>query len=402
MLKHRHTGPVLLELKHIVSGSYPPFVRPGNSGPVRDYVPVFSSHEAEPQDFEAKLLFLRENGYHTVTTEDIYSWNTGKGSLPSKPVMISFDDGRKSIWSVAAPLLKKYDCRACLFLTPGIVRNERELSPTLENVWAGEMDMATLTRHMREYVPAAVSWAELGQMVRDGIVDVQAHSMNHWKIAVASRVETFVTPAILRRYYFEFDIPYWEGVSWTVDNAGSILGFPLHPMAPFFQERNRYQEDMDLARLCNRFVMENGGAVFFEEPCWKGELMALVRQYRKNKHRCMSFETAEEQEKRMTANASEARHTIESMLPGVRVRHFAYPWGAGGITAARALKQAGYVSAYWATLTGKSVNRAGDDPFRMVRCKHDFIWRLPGDGRKSAAAVFLEKLLRRASGRLDY
>lgn len=66
--------------------------------------------------FEAQLIYLKENGYTTITVEefiDAYNW---KINLPQKSVLLTLDDGFQSIKTIVNPLLKKYDMRATSFI----------------------------------------------------------------------------------------------------------------------------------------------------------------------------------------------------------------------------------------------------------------------------------------------
>jgi peptidoglycan/xylan/chitin deacetylase (PgdA/CDA1 family) len=62
-----------------------------------------------PTAFVAQVKWLRRNDYHTVTLTQPLDFWTGKGSLPVKPVVLSFDDGYRSDWAVAAPVLARYN-----------------------------------------------------------------------------------------------------------------------------------------------------------------------------------------------------------------------------------------------------------------------------------------------------
>ena len=52
-----------------VSGRLPRFVFGGQVG--ADILPVFHFHDERPTDLEPKLRYLAENGYRSVTTEEI-------------------------------------------------------------------------------------------------------------------------------------------------------------------------------------------------------------------------------------------------------------------------------------------------------------------------------------------
>lgn len=74
-----------------------------------------------PTDFEAMLKYLRDNGYHTITAKDLW-WSIDQtAGLPSKPVMLTFDDGYADTYSVVMPLLRAYGMTGTFFVTVNLV-----------------------------------------------------------------------------------------------------------------------------------------------------------------------------------------------------------------------------------------------------------------------------------------
>jgi peptidoglycan/xylan/chitin deacetylase (PgdA/CDA1 family) len=67
-------------------------------------------------EFEAQMKFLYENGYYTVSLKELEDFLSGSGNIPRKAVMIAFDDGYESNYSLAFPVLKKYGFKAVIFL----------------------------------------------------------------------------------------------------------------------------------------------------------------------------------------------------------------------------------------------------------------------------------------------
>lgn len=61
-----------------------------------------------PETFEGDLKWLSEHGYETVDSARLIAFCSGRGELPPKPVMITFDDGQESFLAFAVPLLEKY------------------------------------------------------------------------------------------------------------------------------------------------------------------------------------------------------------------------------------------------------------------------------------------------------
>lgn len=66
------------------------------------------------EDFEKDLIYLKENGYGTVTISDLTAYENGTGTLPEMPVALTFDDGYASNYTDALALLEKYDACATI------------------------------------------------------------------------------------------------------------------------------------------------------------------------------------------------------------------------------------------------------------------------------------------------
>lgn len=109
--------------------------------------------------FAGELSFLRHHGYHPVTMTQVWDDWTGGERLPSRPVVLSFDDGYADQYANAARQLRRYHWPAVLDLV---------------------VDRGT-----------ALSNAMVRRMVRWGW-EIASHTVNHY-------VLTRVSPATLRR-----------------------------------------------------------------------------------------------------------------------------------------------------------------------------------------------------------
>ena len=65
--------------------------------------------------FEEHLAALQSAGYTTVTFQDLQDYVELGQELPEKPVLITFDDGYESNYTLAYPLLQKYQMKATIF-----------------------------------------------------------------------------------------------------------------------------------------------------------------------------------------------------------------------------------------------------------------------------------------------
>jgi peptidoglycan/xylan/chitin deacetylase (PgdA/CDA1 family) len=109
-----------------------------------------------PTDFEAMLKYLRDNGYTTITTKDLW-WSLDQTApLPAKPIMLTFDDGYADAYSVVLPLLKAYGMTGVFFVTVNLVDK-----------------------------PGYVSRAQV-RALADAGMDVESHAMDHVSMTWAS------------------------------------------------------------------------------------------------------------------------------------------------------------------------------------------------------------------------
>ncbi|MGB9680517.1 MAG: polysaccharide deacetylase family protein, partial [Thermoanaerobacteraceae bacterium] len=78
----------------------------------------------DPQRFEKQMLYLKAAGYHTITLEQLRDFVLYNKPLPSKPIVITFDDGYLSNYVYAYPILKKLDMKAEINIIVSYVPND--------------------------------------------------------------------------------------------------------------------------------------------------------------------------------------------------------------------------------------------------------------------------------------
>ena len=66
--------------------------------------------------FEQQIRYLKENGYRVIGPEALSDFLDYRKPIPKNAVMISVDDGYRSVYDVAYPILKKYGFTATLFI----------------------------------------------------------------------------------------------------------------------------------------------------------------------------------------------------------------------------------------------------------------------------------------------
>ncbi|RAK70738.1 polysaccharide deacetylase family protein [Hymenobacter edaphi] len=68
------------------------------------------------EQFKAQIKMLADSGYHTILPDQLYAYLTTGAKLPSKPVMLTFDDTDLDQFTVAKPTLDKYGYKAVYFI----------------------------------------------------------------------------------------------------------------------------------------------------------------------------------------------------------------------------------------------------------------------------------------------
>ncbi len=102
--------------------------------------------------FAAQLEFLKENGYAVAPLRRLVQRiNGGTEPLPNKAVVITVDDGHRSVFSEMLPLVRRYRIPVTLFIYPSAISNA-------------------------EY---ALTWQQLEELRQSGLFDIQSHTYWH-------------------------------------------------------------------------------------------------------------------------------------------------------------------------------------------------------------------------------
>ena len=68
------------------------------------------------EEFSRQMAFLKKEGYRTVTMKEVLKFIDYQEPLPRKAVAITIDDGYRSAYELAYPILKQYNFKATLFI----------------------------------------------------------------------------------------------------------------------------------------------------------------------------------------------------------------------------------------------------------------------------------------------
>ena len=122
----------------------------------------YEEYSISPEDFEEDLIWLKNNGYITITSDELLEFLEKKEALPSKAVVISIDDGSWGVYKHAWPLLKKHGMKADLNVIGA------QIDATWETLNSGK------TRD-GEAAPFC-TWEELAEMQKSGVINICSHT----------------------------------------------------------------------------------------------------------------------------------------------------------------------------------------------------------------------------------
>lgn len=78
--------------------------------------PISEIYNVPPAEFAAQLDYLKKNGYTTITLQDFMRVKHGKGTLPDKPIILTFDDGYEDNYNKMLPILEAHNMKAVVYV----------------------------------------------------------------------------------------------------------------------------------------------------------------------------------------------------------------------------------------------------------------------------------------------
>lgn len=77
---------------------------------------ALNGYEVTVEEFKAQMKTLADSGYHSILPGQLYAYLTQGSPLPSRPVMISFDDTDEEQFSIAKTEMDKYGFKGVYFI----------------------------------------------------------------------------------------------------------------------------------------------------------------------------------------------------------------------------------------------------------------------------------------------
>jgi peptidoglycan/xylan/chitin deacetylase (PgdA/CDA1 family) len=73
------------------------------------------------EQFDAEMKYIKDQGYTTLTMDELYNYFENSVPIPDKSVVITLDDGYVDNYTGAFPILKKYGLKATIFMITSAV-----------------------------------------------------------------------------------------------------------------------------------------------------------------------------------------------------------------------------------------------------------------------------------------
>lgn len=181
-----------------------------------------------PAAFEAQMNYLARNGYSVVPLERVAAFLEGRESLPPKAVVVTIDDGYRSMFDVAYPVLKRHRFPATLFLYTDFVG-----------------------------APDALTWAQMREMTASGLVEIQPHSKTHANLTL--RLPDESESRYRERARREIEVP--------AEAIRAQLGVAAHAYAfPYGDVNETVMAELRARRIALGVTVTPGGNAFYAPP----------------------------------------------------------------------------------------------------------------------------------------
>lgn len=204
------------------------------------------SSDCTPTDvFEQQMKYLKDNNYRVISLGELLGFLNYRHSLPERSVVITIDDGYRSAYDIAYPVLKRYGLKATLFIYTNYVGISK----------------------------AAITWDQLREMRAHGF-EVGSHTVSHCDLtkkrrgeddhAYIARVkrELRISKKIIDRelnqdtIYFAYPFSsYNERILYLAQKVGYKLGVSVERGGnPFFTDPLTLKRDPVIKKDMNTFI----------------------------------------------------------------------------------------------------------------------------------------------------
>ncbi|MBS2031654.1 MAG: polysaccharide deacetylase family protein [Deltaproteobacteria bacterium] len=127
-------------------------------------------YDVPAEEFDRELSDIEAYGATPVTLEQLFDARDGHGTLPARPVILTFDDGRRCQLTEALPLLEKHKMVAETFVVTSFL---------------GDDDAHRHVEHDAKGDHGFLTWPEVEAMEKSGRFVIESHGVTHERLSGA-------------------------------------------------------------------------------------------------------------------------------------------------------------------------------------------------------------------------
>jgi hypothetical protein len=290
--------------------------------------------------FEDQLRYFKRY-FNVISLSDYYEIRKGERKPVNNALVITFDDGYLDNWIWAFPLLKKYNLRATIFISPEFADNRSTVRPNLEDVWKGTAGYDDLNQW------GFLSYEEMKVMQESGLIDFGSHTMTHGKHFVSDRITDFHNPGydslFLTGNLFPDRKPYYIGDS---DFAKLVpYGYPVFDMQPAITNKLISINPQFINQCIS--ILEDFDYDHYDFTSAFRLVMPVYDKFRHEGELVISSENDDQYTERLRYEICGSKRVLEEKLTK-EIEFLCWPFGESNETAHKIAIEAGYK----ATTTG--------------------------------------------------
>ena len=112
------------------------------------------------REFERQMEYLKQHDYRVIPLSQVQAFLRGEAAIPRRSVVLTIDDGYRSVYQIAYPVLKKYNYPATIFIYSDYIGN------------------------------GGLTWSQMQEMEASGLISFQSHSKTHDNLTLRLPVES--------------------------------------------------------------------------------------------------------------------------------------------------------------------------------------------------------------------